>query len=262
MNRSDVRVDQDFLHERISAVACDAVINCAAWTNVDAAETHVNEAWSINAKFPACLAKATDRLKIPLVHISTEAVFSGKSCSPYKESDTPDPISVYGQSKLAGEVAVLEENSRAIVARTSWLYSANSSSNFPSRLRSQLRAGQTEIPVVTDVIGNPTPAPLLAHAVGSSLWFGLSGGLYHVACQGAVSKCDWAKHLCTIWGFDSRVIVKTTTSDFRSPAPRSLHVDLNNAKFRAAGVIEMPHWKEASLRYWHDLWSERKIAEA
>jgi len=259
MERSDVRVDEDFLHKRLRAVACDAVINCAAWTNVDEAESHQKETWSLNAEFPSHLARATSRLNIPLVHISTEAVFSGKSFTLYAETDNPDPISVYGQSKLAGEVAVLKENSVAIVMRTSWLYSANSSANFPSRLRSQLSAGNADISVVTDVVGNPTPSPLLARAVLASLSAGLRGGLYHVACQGAARKYDWAIHLCNTWGFDSTRIVPSTAEAYSAPAQRSLHVDLSTAKFMAAGVIDMPAWQEASTQYWSLALAERKL---
>ncbi|MBM4231851.1 MAG: NAD(P)-dependent oxidoreductase [Gammaproteobacteria bacterium] len=251
MSRSDVRVDHDFLYQRLVEVKCDAVINCAAWTDVDAAESRAREVWSVNAEYPRALSQATARMRIPLVHISTEAVFSGlERQMPYTEADAPDPLTEYARSKRAGEVAVLEASAFAIVMRTSWLYAADATVNFPNRLKSQLTSGKSPVSVVTDVIGNPTPAPILATAILKSLRVDLPADLYHVACGGSVSKHDWALHLCELWGFAPDRVKPTTTGDYLSVAKRSLAVSLDSSKYLATGVYELPTWEDASSEYW------------
>jgi dTDP-4-dehydrorhamnose reductase len=251
MNRADVQVDDSFLGKRLDSLQCDAVINCAAWTDVDAAESNPQETWSLNAEFPRALARVTARMKIPLVHVSTEAVFSGRERQkPYTETDEPDPLTVYAKSKRAGESAVLGANLLALVMRTSWLYSIEAYTNFPNRLKSQFQAKESSVAVVSDVIGNPTPAPTLAVAILKSLNAALSGGLYHVACRGSVSKYHWAQHLCEVWGIPLDRVTPTTTQDFPSKATRSLTVNLDCSRFDATGVFELPSWEQASREYW------------
>jgi dTDP-4-dehydrorhamnose reductase len=251
MNRADVQVDDIFLRQRLDSLRCDAVINCAAWTDVDAAESNPRETWSLNAEFPRALARVTARMKIPLVHISTEAVFSGRERQkPYTEADQPDPLTVYAKSKRAGESAVLEANLLALVMRTSWLYSIESDTNFPNRLKNQLQSKESSFAVVSDVIGNPTSASILAVAILKSLNAALSGGLYQVACSGSVSKYHWAQHLCDVRGMPRDRVTPTTTEDFPSVATRSLNVNLDCSKFDATGVFELPTWEQASREYW------------
>lgn len=230
----------------------ECLINCAAWTDVDGAEKDPEKTYLINALAPGVLARVARSAHIGFLHVSTEAVFSGASNSRYKEGEVPDPKSIYGKSKLAGEIAVQEENSDALIFRTSWLYSAGFETNFPTRLYKQLRAGNDEVRVVTDVVGNPTPARFLATALLASAVNRPQGGLYHVCTEGGVSKFKWAQHLAEIWGYPAGRIVPVQSSQFRTVAPRSTYVDLDTTKFQALALVEVPDWLSASNAYWSE----------
>jgi dTDP-4-dehydrorhamnose reductase len=177
-----------------------------------------------------------------LVHISTEAVFDGLSHAPYSEEDPCHPVSIYGSTKLAGEKLVQILNPSAFVLRTSWLYASSREANFPSRLLDQLTKGRQPVPVVTDIVGNPTPASLLAEAITRIICNPPEPGIYHVCCQGSASKFEWARQIAEANGFGKERIVETESRLYPSTAKRPQHVDLSCAKFLRTGLMNLPRW--------------------
>lgn len=225
----------------------DAVINAAAMTHVDVAEVDPMPAIRANTAGPATLALTCRERNLPLVHVSTEAVYRGDQRLAYREGDACDPVSAYGISKLAGDLLVCDLHEGAWVVRTSWLYSAASASNFPHRLRAQLRAHAEPIPVVTDVVGNPTPASLLAEAILALIPAAPAAGTYHVCCREPASKYDWAVVIATSLGYPADRIEPTDSTRYRSAARRPAYVDLDCGRFSALGLTALPTWQEAWL---------------
>ncbi len=194
------------INETVSAVKPDLVINAAAYTNVDLAETEKDKAMAVNAEGPGWLARECNRRRIPLIHYSTDFVFDGTKRTPYTETDKPNPINVYGLSKLKGEEAIQAETDSALIFRLAWLYSARGN-NFVTKFLEWAAKYET-VRVVDDQIGNPTWARFVAEAtacvLAQSLPSGLSldewvrerNGIYHLTSAGEASRYDWA---CKIW---------------------------------------------------------------
>ncbi|MBU6148429.1 MAG: SDR family oxidoreductase [Actinomycetales bacterium] len=237
--------DRTAVAELLDGHRVDAVINAAAMTHVDAAEVDPMPAIRANTAGPATLALSCRERNLPLVHVSTEAVYRGDQPLAYREGDACDPVSAYGISKLAGDLLVCDLHEGAWVVRTSWLYSAASSSNFPHRLRAQLQAHTRPIPVVTDVVGNPTPADLLAEAILELIPAAPAAGVYHVCCREPASKYDWAVVIAESLGYPADRIEPTDSTRYRSAARRPAYVDLDCGRFRALGLTVLPTWQEA-----------------
>jgi dTDP-4-dehydrorhamnose reductase len=213
----------------------DLVINSAAYTDVDGAETDRNEAFRVNGTAPGHLAVATAEVGIPLVHVSTDYVFDGRRDSPYTEFDLTHPLSVYGESKLAGEDAVRIHNPMHYVVRTAWLYSAGGR-NFLNRMRSM--AQQPEVRVVDDQHGSPTYAPHLAQAIGR-LIATESFGTYHIAGSGGTTWHGLACELYRALGIDTPVVA-VSTAEFPRPATRPAFAVLETA---IEPAIVLPPWR-------------------
>src|SRR5262249_41284758 len=199
----------------ITAHGPDVVINAAAYTNVDGAESDARSAYKLNAVAARNLAIATHRHDIPLVQVSTDYVFDGLGNRPYHEYDLANPQSIYGKSKLAGEQSVASLNPRHYIVRTAWLYHTEGR-NFPKTMLTQ--AEKPEVRVVSDQYGSPTYAPHLAAAIARLAQSG-AYGIYHLAGQGGTSWYDLTRHLYEIFGINTRVIPISTT-EFPRPAPR------------------------------------------
>ena len=221
------------------------VINAAALTNVDYAESNLEVAFGVNAFGAANVARAAKEIGARSILVSTEAVFDGKKLTPYSEFDACSPVSAYGASKLAGENLVQIADNNAIVTRTSWLYAATRGANFPTRLYDQLVSHDDPIEVVGDVVGNPTPSRLLAQVLLHMTQESLPGGLYHVCCLGSATKFDWAIEIAESLGFDPSRIVESHSDRFPTPARRPKHVDLSCEKFLAAANLPLPEWRHA-----------------
>ena len=234
----------------ISAARPDWVINAAAMTDVDGAHLHPDQAFLVNSLGPAAIARACAQVGSRMIQVSTEAVFDGEYEGRYREVDACRPVSVYGAAKLAGEHLVLAYCPTAVVVRTSWLYSNGQGANFPTRLLAQLRDSVAPVKVVTDIVGNPTPAPILAQGLVQAIVSGLPAGTYHVCCTGAASKHDWARHIAQSAGFDPERIVETTSDQYVTVAARPRHVDLDTEKFERAGLIALPAWQDAWAATW------------
>lgn len=237
----DVRNLEDVLLSTKSSNP-DWVVNAAAYTQVDRAQVNPREAISTNANGAANMAIAASQIGAKLVYFSTESVFDGQDLEPYSEESLRNPLSVYSVSKSAGEDLSRMLCDETYVVRTSWLYGDSSTANFPARLTTQLHSSEAVIPVVTDLVGNPTPTNLLAEAVVSMFLNPPATGTYHICSQGACSKYEWAIEISKSLGFSASRIAESVSDNFPSPAKRSKHVDLSCAKFLATGLLALPHW--------------------
>lgn len=222
-----------------------AVINCAAYTAVDKAETEPEIAYLINEKAVINLNSACIRTNCFFIHISTDFVFSGKKNSPYLESDIPDPISVYGASKLAGE-KVLADNKRAMIIRTSWLYSSYGSNFVKTILR--VSSEKQEISIVNDQIGTPCYAHDLADAILAILHkinrqeVLFTSGIYHYSNSGIISWYEFGEEIVKHSGNNCRV-VPIPSSAFNSVAKRPAYSVMSKNKIKETYKLEIPDWK-------------------
>jgi dTDP-4-dehydrorhamnose reductase len=246
--------------ESISRVmrACEPglVVNAAAYTDVDRAESEPEMAQAVNALGPGVLAEEARRLNAALVHYSTDYVFDGESSRPYIETDPARPLNVYGESKLAGEQAIRAAGGSHLILRTAWLYGMRRSS-FVTRVLGWARSG-TGVRVVSDQVSNPTWARSLAQltarvisSAGEELlpWMAERSGLYHLAGDGFASRYEWARMIMEL---DSRraeqvsgQVEPALTSDFPTPARRPLFSALDCSKFQATFALKLPAWQEA-----------------
>ena len=224
----------------------EAIINCAAYTAVDKAESDKELSYDVNVKGPLNLAKTG----VSLVHISTDYVFDGESCRPYVESDETCPMSVYGETKLLGERAVFDNASSCFVIRTSWLYSAFGN-NFVKTMR-KLGAEKESLNVVFDQIGTPTNARDLARTIVLMLPY-LKGKkeLYHFSNEGVCSWYDFAKEIMDLAGLKCKVL-PIEGRDYPTPAKRPFYSVLNKAKIKKDFEIEINHWKDSLREYFNN----------
>ncbi len=226
----------------------DVIINAAAYTAVDQAETDMERAFAINAKGAANIARAAAETGARLIHISTDFVFDGKKSSPYRPSDTPNPISVYGKSKLLGEQEIMNLLSdRALIIRTSWLYSSHGR-NFVKTMLS-LMDTRAELGVVSDQAGTPTWAKGLARAVWQTASRPDLSGILHWSDSGIASWYDFACVIADI-ASEMRIIKKCPkilpikTEDYPTPARRPAYSVLDKGSTTDALGIVPPHWQE------------------
>ena len=231
------------------------IVNAAAYTAVDAAESDAENARLVNAEAPRVMAEATRECKALLVHYSTDYVFDGTACTPYTEESPVSPLGVYGASKLAGEQAVAESGAAHLILRTAWLYS-NRGKNFLNTML-RLAAERDELRVVNDQSGCPTYADLVADASVQMLDGMFVGGtlrtehcgLYHIACQGETTWWGFAQRIIELAGFGERVrVLPITTADYPTAAKRPAYSVLSNARLERVFGIRLPHWEEGLKR--------------
>lgn len=220
------------------------VVNAAAYTAVDRAETDADTAMQVNAAAPGAMAEAAAALRVPFLHVSTDYVFDGSGSEPWRECDATGPVGVYGASKLAGEQSVLGAGGQALVLRTSWVFSAHGA-NF---VKTMLRLGRErdELGVVSDQIGGPTPAAAIARALldlGSAMLAdGGRGGLYHFAGGPDVSWADFATAIMDAAGLSCRVR-PIATSDYPTLARRPANSRLDCGAITRDFGISRPEWR-------------------
>jgi dTDP-4-dehydrorhamnose reductase len=221
----------------------DWTINCAAYTNVDGAEDNVDAAWALNVLAPKFLAKYGRRL----LHFSTDYVFDGTAGRPLSEYDQPNPQSVYGMTKLAGEwKAMKESGGGAVIIRTSWLYSGYGK-NFVKTMQG-LGASRDKIDVVADQIGTPTYAPDLAAAALKLIDSNAPGGIYHYSDEGASSWYDFAVRIMELSDLPCKVR-PISSAGYPQRAERPAYSVLDKSKIKGAAGVEIPHWGESLARY-------------
>ena len=223
----------------------EAVIHCAAYTNVDHAESDEENAQRINTDGARYLAKACEALGIPLVYVSTDYVFDGTKKSAYEETDVTSPLGVYGRTKLAGEEAVEAFCSRHYIVRTAWLYGEG-----PNFVRTMLRLAKEEasLRLVADQHGTPTSTTDLVWAIRNLLEKNGPYGIYHATCQGETTWYEFAKEILCLSG-SSTPVVPVTTEAFPRPAKRPCHSVLDNKRLRETVGDPMRPWQDALAQY-------------
>ena len=242
----------DSLAATVQAVAPDIIVNAAAHTAVDRAESEPDLAMAINAEAPAVLAREAAVLGAWLLHYSSDYVFDGSGSAPWAEDAPTAPLSVYGRSKLEGELAIRASGCKHLILRTSWVYAARGSNFAKTMLR--LAAERDKLSVVNDQFGAPTGAELLAdisaHALHTAVERPRVAGVYHVVARGETSWHGYAQHVIEFARSAGRpirvtgdAIVPVPTSAFPTTARRPANSRLNTKKFRDTFGLSLPAWQ-------------------
>lgn len=224
----------------------DVVINCAAYTQVDAAETDQDRAYAVNVVGPGNLAAVCARAGAGLVHISTDYVFgaSAQRRTPYEIDDPTGPVNVYGRTKLAGEQAVLTAKPDAYVVRTAWVYRGGDGKDFVATMR-RLAAGDGPVDVVADQIGSPTYTGDLVAALLQIADGGVQPGVLHAANTGSASRFDQARETFVAIGADPERVRPVGSDRHPRPAPRPAYTVLSARRSAEAGLTPLRDWREA-----------------
>jgi dTDP-4-dehydrorhamnose reductase len=228
--------------EAVRAANPDVIVNAAAYTAVDKAESEGDLAFAVNAVAPGILAEEARRSGTLLVHYSTDYVFDGSKPTPYVEDDAPNPLNVYGASKLAGERAIAASGCRHLILRTSWVYGPRGSNFLLTILR--VARERPELRVVDDQIGAPTSSRAIAHATAQVLRPG-AHGTYHLSAAGQVSWCGFARAILARAGVATPV-VPIRSEDYPTAAKRPRNSLLENSRLRADFGVALAPW-EAGL---------------
>ncbi len=255
--------DQDAVSGCIASFHPDAVINAAAFTAVDRAESNVELAFAVNRQGPANLAWACRQKDIPLIHISTDYVFNGGKQGAYHEHDPVSPLGVYGSSKLAGEIAVEQYASRWMILRTSWVFSAHGNNFVKTMLR--LGAERDTLGVVSDQYGCPTSANELARAIYAVLDAGYSDenrSVYHFCQPEATTWHDFAKAIFSEaekQGMDLKIstVNAITTADYPTPAKRPANSEMDCSKFEEIFNFKIHPWRDSLREVVRELKSQK-----
>lgn len=244
------------VRELVRRVEPDVILNAAAYTAVDRAETESDLAFAINAEAPRVLAEEAQRRNALLVHYSTDYVFDGTKAAPWVEGDTPNPLNVYGASKLAGEQAIREVSGKYLIFRTSWVYGPHGK-NF---LLTMLRLGRErdELRVVDDQHGAPTSSIAIADATRAIVEKVRRGevaapddwiGVYHMTCAGATTWCGFTQEIfergSDLLGGRRPQVDAITTEEYPTPAKRPRNSVLSNQRLEARFSVRLPAWETA-----------------
>lgn len=245
------RIDLDITHPGLVAAAVNeirpnVILNCAAWTQVDDAEEHEREATIVNGDAVDFLATAANRHGALLAQVSTDFVFDGSSRSPYEVDAPVAPLSAYGRSKLAGEIAAQRAERHAIV-RTSWLF-GRGGWNFVEAMRKQLASGRDELRVVDDQRGRPTYTPHLADAVIRLCRMASAHGIYHYADGPECTWFDFAAEIVKQLGANVRM-TPVATAEFPRPAARPAYSVLSTARYERETGARPASWREGLAEY-------------
>ncbi len=257
VDRESVDLAQaDQVHALVRRVEPAIILNAAAYTAVDRAESETELAHAINAEAPRILAEEALRTKALLVHYSTDYIFDGAKQGPWTEQDTPAPLNAYGATKLAGEKAILQTGGKILIFRTSWVYGPHGSNFLLTMLR--LARQRDALSIVNDQIGSPTTSIELAratHAIVTGVLAGQFGatedwaGLYHMTCSGSTSWCGFAQAIFARAGklLDGKVPVVTpiTSEEYPTPAKRPRNSVLSNTKLEDRFGVGLASWEAA-----------------
>lgn len=237
--------DQDAIEKFVAYNGIDGIVNCAAYTAVDKAEANEELCTRLNAEAPAYLAAAVGRRGGWMIQISTDYVFDGTKHTPYTEDDDTCPNSVYGKTKLVGELNVQKLCENSMIIRTAWLYSTFGN-NF---VKTMIRLGKEkpELGVIFDQIGTPTYARDLAVAIFAAVNKGIVPGVYHFSNEGVISWYDFTKAIHRIAGINTCHVRPLHTAEYPTPAKRPHYSVLDKTKIKNTFGIEVPYWEE-SLR--------------
>jgi dTDP-4-dehydrorhamnose reductase len=241
----DITSETDVLRT-VEAVYPDVLINCAATADVDRCETDAGWAYLVNETGPRILARACREFGVEIVHVSTDYVFDGSKEGFYTQEDEPRPLSVYGQSKLAGEVAVRDESSRAYIVRTSWLF-GRGGKNFGSRVIEYARQG-LKIKGVTDQVSIPSYARDVSARIEDILALGIHG-LYHATSSGPTTWYEFARAALDLAGLRSTEIEPVSRADLNQRAPRPHSTPMRCLLSEQLGLEPLRHWREALVEF-------------
>jgi dTDP-4-dehydrorhamnose reductase len=253
VGQPDFEFDQpDTVAAGFAAARPDAVVNCAAWTAVDAAEDNEAAAFRANALGPGMIARLCAEAAIPLIQVSTDYVFDGRKGAPYVEEDAPNPLGAYGRTKLAGEWAALAANPRTTVLRTAWVF-APMGNNF---VRTMLRVGaeRSELRVVADQHGSPTAAPDLADAIAGVLarirqtgWQEAYRGPFHAVAAGTTTWHGFAEAIFAAaapFGGPRPKVHAIATADYPTRAARPADGRLDTGRLARVFGVALPPWQD------------------
>jgi dTDP-4-dehydrorhamnose reductase len=246
----------DNIRKTIRDINPEVIVNATAYTAVDRAESEPEIAMAVNGRAPGVLAEEAINLNAVLVHYSTDYVFDGTKGEPYREDDAPNPINIYGQSKLAGELAIQDVGGAYLILRTSWVYSLRRESFVTKVL--MWACSQKTLRIVADQLSGPTWCRALAEITGQviaegigdvSAWFHDLCGIYHLAGSGVASRLEWAQAILELAPQPENQMAKEVqpalSSDFPTPARRPLYSALNCEKFTKIFGLQLPRWEEA-----------------
>ena len=242
VNELDI-TDKAAIERFVEANEIDGIVNCAAYTAVDKAESDPQLARKLNADAPAFLAEAVAKRGGWMVQVSTDYVFNGTKHTPYVETDEPCPNSIYGQTKLEGEQAVSKLCTNAMIIRTAWLYS-EFGNNF---VKTMIRLGREreQLGVIFDQVGTPTYAHDLAKVIMTAIDKGIKPGVYHFSNEGVTSWYDFTKSIHRLAGINTCQVSPLHTAEYPTPASRPAYSVLDKTKIKDAYGIEIPHWEES-----------------
>jgi dTDP-4-dehydrorhamnose reductase len=247
--------DLDTLRATIRQVKPDVIVNAAAYTSVDKAESETELADRVNAQASQVMAEEAATLDAWLIHYSTDYVFSGLGSTPWQESDAVAPVNHYGASKLAGERAITESGCKHLILRTSWVYGARGNNFAKTMLR--LAKDRETLSVIADQIGAPTGADLIADVTALAIQQVMQrpelSGLYHLAASGEVSWHGYARHVIDFAKANGEQLAVTAvnpieTAAYPTPARRPLNSRLNTQKLRDNFSLHLPDWQSGVTR--------------
>lgn len=251
--------DGDAVRSAVTDEDITHIINCAAYTTVDRAESEPDIASAVNDKAVDNIARAASERGVKVIHVSTDYVFDGESHTPYRESDKANPLQVYGITKRRGEKTLLAMCPDAIVIRTAWLYSPHGS-NF---VKTMIRLGREkkQLGVVFDQIGTPTSATDLAAAIVAVIaaprWL---PGTYHYTDEGVASWYDFTKAIHRLWGISGCNVTPLLTSEYPTAARRPAYTVLDKTLIKKTFGLTIPHWEESLARCIETLKNQEKDA--
>lgn len=235
--------DQQAIEQFVNEHQIDGIVNCAAYTAVDKAEDNESLCQKLNAEAPAYLAHAVDQRGGWMIQISTDYVFDGTNHTPYTEDEDTCPNSVYGKTKLVGELNVQKLCRRAMIIRTAWLYSTFGN-NF---VKTMIRLGKEkpQLGVIFDQIGTPTYARDLACVIMVAVNKGIQPGIYHFSNEGVISWYDFTKAIHRLANISTCHVSPLHTSEYPTPAARPHYSVLDKTKIKQTYGIEIPYWEES-----------------
>lgn len=235
--------DKEAINRMVEKELIDGIINCAAYTAVDKAESNEVLCRKLNAEAPALLAEAISKRDGWMVQISTDYVFDGTNHTPYKEDEPTCPNSVYGRTKLEGEENVRKFCKKSMIIRTAWLYSTFGNNFVKTIIR--LGKEKEQLGVIFDQIGTPTYARDLARTIMTAVEQGITPGTYHFSNEGVISWYDFTKAIHRIAGIKNCRISPLHTEEYPTPAARPHYSVLDKTKIKQTLGIEIPYWEES-----------------
>jgi dTDP-4-dehydrorhamnose reductase len=233
------------LKQCFNSIKPDVVVNAAAYTNVEQAEIDSDEAIKVNQSGAANVAIASKSIGAKLVHFSTDYVFAGNGNSPWKVNDLTEPLSIYGKSKLAGEVEILNEYpEKSLIIRTAWLYSPFGKNFYKTMLKKALNSDES-VRVVNDQQGQPTSAFDLAELTLNAVTENVASGVFHGTNAGSCSWFEFAQYIFEIAGADPARVIPVLSSEFATKVQRPKYSVLDNQKWSEFGMLPLGLWKDS-----------------